>query len=242
MRLNKLSKLSLYTESGLSPDLAGAIRENFHFNKNFSAQSGRSMIEMLGVLAIIGVLSIGGIKGYSMAMMKYNTNKTADQIMQLAQNIRTLFANQKDYSAFSGSASVNMGQPSFELIQKAHLAPDEMYNPEANSTYKNIIYNPFGYAYFVNRHKKTSLNDNKAFIIYTEVPQEACIELLTRDWGSGSSSGLIGIGTGVWQVVYGCTASTGTYHCADAGVMSVDIAIKICSSITNNDKLGWKFY
>ncbi len=29
------------------------------FNKN--DQSGRSMVEMLGVLAIIGVLSVGGI-------------------------------------------------------------------------------------------------------------------------------------------------------------------------------------
>ena len=28
-------------------------------------ESGRSMIEMLGVLAIIGVLSVGGIAGYS---------------------------------------------------------------------------------------------------------------------------------------------------------------------------------
>ena len=28
-----------------------------------AAQSGRSMVEMLGVLAIIGVLSVGGIAG-----------------------------------------------------------------------------------------------------------------------------------------------------------------------------------
>ena len=41
-------------------------------------QSGRSMIEMLGVLAIIGVLSIGGIAGYSKAMFKYKFNKTMD--------------------------------------------------------------------------------------------------------------------------------------------------------------------
>ena len=34
--------------------------------KNFEIknQNGRSMIEMLGVLAIIGVLSVGGIAGY----------------------------------------------------------------------------------------------------------------------------------------------------------------------------------
>lgn len=31
-------------------------------------ESGRSMVEMLGVLAIIGVLSIGGIVGFSTAM------------------------------------------------------------------------------------------------------------------------------------------------------------------------------
>ena len=39
---------------------------------------GRSMIEMLGVLAIIGVLSVGGIAGYSKAMMKYKINKTVE--------------------------------------------------------------------------------------------------------------------------------------------------------------------
>ena len=36
---------------------------------------GRSMIEMLGVLAIIGVLSVGGIAGYSKAMEKFKINK-----------------------------------------------------------------------------------------------------------------------------------------------------------------------
>lgn len=40
-------------------------------NKN---QSGRSMVEMLGVLAIIGVLSIGGIAGYRYAMDKNEAN------------------------------------------------------------------------------------------------------------------------------------------------------------------------
>ena len=41
-------------------------------------QSGRSMIDMLGVLAIIGVLSVGGIAGYSKAMEKWKINKTLE--------------------------------------------------------------------------------------------------------------------------------------------------------------------
>ena len=43
-----------------------------------NTQSGRSMVEMLGVLAIIGVLSVGGIAGYSKAMLKYKLNNAMD--------------------------------------------------------------------------------------------------------------------------------------------------------------------
>ncbi len=43
-------------------------------------ESGRSMVEMLGVLAIIGVLSVGGIMGYSYGMDKWRTNATVNDI------------------------------------------------------------------------------------------------------------------------------------------------------------------
>ncbi len=44
------------------------------------AESGRSMVEMLGTLAIIGVLSIGGIAGYNYAINKYRANETINEI------------------------------------------------------------------------------------------------------------------------------------------------------------------
>lgn len=46
------------------------------FKKKF--ESGRSMVEMLGVLAIIGVLSIGGIAGYTLAMKRHRANQIVD--------------------------------------------------------------------------------------------------------------------------------------------------------------------
>lgn len=49
------------------------------FNKS---QIGRSMIEMLGVLAIIGVLSVGGLAGYTKAMRTHKIN----QILAYAQD------------------------------------------------------------------------------------------------------------------------------------------------------------
>ena len=52
-------------------------------------ETGRSMVEMLGVLAIIGVLSVAGIKGYSIAMRNYRANEIAQAISMTAAAMRT---------------------------------------------------------------------------------------------------------------------------------------------------------
>ena len=49
-------------------------------------EHGRSMIEMLGVLAIIGVLSVGGIAGYSKAMEKWKVNKLIGEYTEFMFN------------------------------------------------------------------------------------------------------------------------------------------------------------
>ena len=54
------------------------------FKLNKKSESGRSMVEMLGVLAIIGVLSIGGIAGYTIAMNSYRANEAINRVMRLA--------------------------------------------------------------------------------------------------------------------------------------------------------------
>ena len=48
---------------------------------------GRSMIEMLGVLAIVGVLSIGGINGYSKAMDSYKMNKLLSEYVEFFSDV-----------------------------------------------------------------------------------------------------------------------------------------------------------
>ena len=55
-------------------------------------ESGRSMVEMLGVLAIIGVLSIGGIAGYRFALKKRMANHLLNLINQMAHDIGYFFA------------------------------------------------------------------------------------------------------------------------------------------------------
>ena len=59
-------------------------------------ESGRSMVEMLGVLAIIGVLSVGGIAGYTLAMRKHRANGVVDLASKLGL-IAYSFAQQNTF-------------------------------------------------------------------------------------------------------------------------------------------------
>ena len=57
------------------------------------SEVGRSMIEMLGVLAIIGVLSVGGIAGYSKAMLMWHSNLQRHALASLIANAISLKPN-----------------------------------------------------------------------------------------------------------------------------------------------------
>ena len=58
---------------------SGVIPHCEHSEAIYSLNTGRSMLEMLGVLAIIGVLSVGGIAGFKMALNRHQENKVFDE-------------------------------------------------------------------------------------------------------------------------------------------------------------------
>lgn len=136
-------------------------------------QSGRSMIEMLGVLAIIGVLSVGGIAGYSMAMSRFNTTKATEQVQQLFSNVRTLYATQATYADISWDV----------LIQSAAVPPD-MIDGDTDAGV-----NPWG----GDADVAVGSNATEFQITFSEVPQDACIKMVTVDWGSSGGTGLVDI-------------------------------------------------
>ena len=203
--------------------------EEFNMNKmcRTTNQTGRSMIEMLGVLAIIGVLSVGGIAGYSKAMMKFKINKTIDQISQISQNIRTLYARQRNYRSLGTT-----GSPNNKILYKANLAPREMF--EGSGT-DYVMTNVFGGEVLINGNCKNDSGDcdYKSFSISLGgLPEEACIELATQDWGSDSNSGLISVGANYSAGYFGCEGSTSGLACPGGSVVSVpmpvDVAVDAC--------------
>ncbi len=68
----------------------------------YAVSAGRSMIEMLGVLAIIGVLSVGGIAGYSKAMEKFKVNKIIEEYTYF---ITGLIEHLPDYEKLNSNGS-----------------------------------------------------------------------------------------------------------------------------------------
>ena len=107
-------------------------------------QSGRSMVEMLGVLAIIGVLSVGAISGYSKAMMKYKLNKQTEQLNYLMNTITSVY---RDFVNYDGSY-MNM----LPYLKKLNYLPDEMLKEND----EDYLYESFGNQYSLGVYNSAS--------------------------------------------------------------------------------------
>ena len=112
---------------------------------------GRSMVEMLGVLAIIGVLSVGAISGYGKAMFKYKLNKQTEQLNQV---IGTIVRYKSSLTINPNSADAPMSDYQLvPLLKKLGEIPKEMYTSD------NIyIKDTFGTVYYIyNRNTENNL-------------------------------------------------------------------------------------
>lgn len=147
-------------------------------NKN--EQSGRSMVEMLGVLAIIGVLSVGGIAGYSKAMTKFKITKTFDQVSMMVANIRTLYSGQRNYANLATNIAMDLG-----------VVPAEMEGAAVGT-----LVNAFQGSVTIGSAQYNGQNDACFYLSYGAMGREACVQIVTSDWGSGASSGFIGLTVG----------------------------------------------
>ena len=180
-------------------------------------QNGRSMVEMLGVLAIIGVLSVGGIAGYSKAMTKFKINKTMDQVSMLVANIRTLYSGQRNYSGLSTSTAVGFG-----------IIPNEMYKD--SSSLVNAFNGTVTISVAGNLPTATDAGDTKAFqIVYSGLSREACVTISSADWGTGAASGLVGMELG--SATLGSQAAV-TYTTYNSGTATTDLPIALTQAST----------
>ena len=83
-----LTRGSRNTEVDMNANACSGHLTGFRIKSGMTGmESGRSMVEMLGTLAIIGVLSIGGIIGYSYGMDKYCATETINDVNLRAMDV-----------------------------------------------------------------------------------------------------------------------------------------------------------
>ncbi len=176
-------------------------------------QSGRSMVEMLGVLAIIGVLSVGGISGYSKAMAKYKLTKAQDQMAMILINIRTAFASAPSYNGLTNKNAVLM-----------NIIPGDMLPSGigVGSTVKNA---------FGGNVTLAATNSNTQFTIkFDGLGKEACASLGSSDWGS---DGLVSV-----KISDAAAQTYGT----DVLPIPPTTAITQCSKAGAANSITWTYY
>ena len=128
------------------------------------ASAGRSMVEMLGVLAIIGVLSVGAIAGYSKTMFKYKLNKQAESFNTFINNAIQIKPE------LERSRKNTIGT---DFFYKANLIPDGM-NYNKHDGYIYDIFNNKTIIYY------TLNNDHFDYVSVTQLPRSGK-KLTNRD-------------------------------------------------------------
>ena len=150
-------------------------------------ESGRSMIEMLGVLAIMGVITVGAIGLISTAMRTQKRSVVNDEIIEIVTGVRQLLG---EYDDFSNIENVNI----FGAIGISNK-------------------NPYGGTYTLNVNPSNS----RQFIVgITGLNKSDCEYLKTKAWidsigyqiSDGKQSGATGDcgnanGTNSVQIIFG---------------------------------------
>lgn len=138
---------------------------------------GRSMVEMIGVLAIVGVLSIGGIAGYVTASRNLRISNLKDEISTIVANVRSAFFAAENYGSLNNITLINAG-----------LIPDWMIDDDRshihNKNKGSVLIAPADYEY----------KENGGFIlVFNGLNATACRELAISDWGSDIATGFIAL-------------------------------------------------
>ena len=200
-------------------------------------QSGRSMVEMLGVLAIIGVLSVGAIAGYSKAMFKYKLNKHAESFNLLLNEAIKAYPDLRRHYGSSERGTTNLNT----FFYKVGAIPDGItYN--SNSEITDVFKNKYHLRYASTKYPDGSCHPyyyietwfNRSGNKMTDRDREICrnFALVTKENAANIHSFEVrSISSEAMdytnQTLYGDTSHETTNLLRNASIAQID---KICDS------------
>lgn len=105
---------------------------------NKKQQSGRSMIEMVGVLAVMGLITAGAFVLISNASASQRRNRVIDDVMNIATGVRSLYA---EHDTFPATEKMDGAK----ILSALSISPTSPYNTtyevarESDTTFKVTV-------------------------------------------------------------------------------------------------------
>ena len=140
-------------------------------------QQGRSMIEMLGVLAIVGVLTVGGLSIIGKARKQQELTQLLSEVAEVVNNTKKL------------SCQYDSGYKSYtQMLCQSDEYPKSV---ECSGSNENTIITTSSDV-TVKIEAKTESEINYFVAHLENMEEDQCVYLASSDWGHRHSNGFIG--------------------------------------------------
>lgn len=139
----------------------------------FINENGRSMIEMLGVLAIIGVLTVGGLNIISRSRQMHEIGQLISEVSKIAMTSKKMAC---DYDSAYGSYTM--------MIYKSEAYSDALEFEDGK------FIGP------MEAQISVSGNMSTYTVSVADLSEDTCIQMAGNDWGKTGTNGFLGVCVG----------------------------------------------
>ena len=182
----------------------------------YDYDNGRTMMEMIGVLSVVGLISVGGLTILTRAKSSYEFNQIASHAGELAASASNLSCQ---YDAAYGSYTRFLYKS--EAFPKAlsYDGTQDKYTGVNDVVYKITSTTESGSAFF--NLEMSNLSD------------DACLQLACIDWGKGQNNRLISITINSDTITtdsddYPLSMGTASESCLEAGNNTIKLKYRAC--------------
>ena len=182
-------------------------------------QRGLSLIEASMVLALSAIVVSGVMYYYQSASDNNKTQNTVSELMSIVSAVNGLYAGQQNYNGLNEAVLYNTSAV-----------------PENYKGANNKITHPFGDA--VNIGPVGDSGDDGYYVLLTQIPKAACVNLATMNFGTSMAG--VGVGKNIGSTIKKkAQTSLQPTGAANSGIMYTGAftpkqASSVCSDDYNN--------
>lgn len=147
------------------------------------SENGRSMVEMIGVLAVIMVLSMIGIFMFAKGMAKQKSNKVLNQVSMIQHNLNELYANNRTFKGLGASAA-EATQNAYEL----GIFPEDTTKTCNGGYSAGCVQHAWGGAITLEPVEDNGVANQAVEIVLEDLSDEAAISISTAQWSVNNIS------------------------------------------------------